>query len=278
MKLLGQRGTTPPRRNAKLSLLRLKKAVFYASAAIIVLGGGFYGWHTGAFARASLWARDKTLAVSAKAGFRVDQILVTGREHVPPAVLMAHLGVAEGEPIFSVSPDDAQKSLMDISWIKAARVTRRLPDSIVVELTERTPAALWQHQNDISVIAQDGRVLSADGRGAFANLPLVVGENAPAHLDAFLAMLHAEPLIARRLVSAVRIGHRRWDLHLKDGITVKLPEQNPELALSRLAKAAKDDGLLNKDITSIDLRLQNEIAIEPAGTTATPAQEKKKST
>jgi cell division protein FtsQ len=264
MKLFKKRGSKSPRRSTRLSVLRIRRTVMLCGTALLVLGGGFYGWHAGAFARADDWMHAKTLSATAAAGFRVNQILVTGRAHVAPAVLMAHLGVRQGEPIFAVPIDAAQKSLMEISWVKEASVTRRLPDAIIVDLTERAPAALWQYQNDISVIAQDGRVLSPEGKGAFQSLPLVVGENAPEDLPELLALLHAEPLVAQQLVSAVRIGQRRWDLHLKNDITVKLPEKDPELALSALVRSADNDGLLKKDIVSIDLRTPGEMVVEPA--------------
>ncbi|MBI1214469.1 MAG: FtsQ-type POTRA domain-containing protein [Alphaproteobacteria bacterium] len=264
MKLFSKRGSKTPRRSTRISMLRFRKIALAGGTALLVLGGGFYGWHSGAFVRAAGWTHDKALALSASAGFRVNQILVTGREHVPPDVLMARLDLKQGEPIFEVPIGDAQKSLTDISWVKSARVTRRLPDTIIVDLEERAPAALWQHQKEISVIDEDGRVLSSDGRGAFQSLPLVVGENAPEHLTGLLTLLHAEPLVAKELVSAVRVGQRRWDLHLKNDITVKLPEKNAELALSELARRAKRDDLLKKDVTSIDMRIPDEIVVRPA--------------
>jgi cell division protein FtsQ len=115
----------------------------------------------------------------------------------------------------------------------------------------------------MSLIDDEGRTLTSDNLDEFQSLPLVVGEDAPEHTADLLKLLGAEPSVADRIASAVRVGGRRWDLRLKNGMTVKLPEKDAELALSRLAKEEADRRLFNRQITSIDLRLPDEMVVEP---------------
>jgi cell division protein FtsQ len=263
MKLFRLREGSLSRRSARVWMLRFRKFGIIAAVAGIVLGGGVYGWKHGSFAKAGAWAHNEILSSTLSAGFKVNEVIVTGRVHIGRDDILKHLAVHQGAPIFGVSVDNAQKSLADISWVKDVRVTRRLPDKIIIDITERAPAALWQYQKKVSVIDVEGRTLTNDDVDAFQGLPLVVGEDAPLHTAELLTLLKAEPSVANEIASAVRVGGRRWDLRLKNGLSVKLPEHDTELALSRLAKEEEERHLFGKLITSIDLRIPDEMVIEP---------------
>ena len=61
-----------------------------------------------------------------------------------------HRAAAEGgtarPPQALVDVDAIRSRLLQFGWVKDARVSRRLPDTLVVDIVERTPAALWQNQ------------------------------------------------------------------------------------------------------------------------------------
>lgn len=273
MKFLNWRGAPLSRRNARVWALRLRKIAAVLAVIAVVGGTGYYGWTRLPFKVVSEWASEKTLSTTASAGFRVNEILVTGRKRISQDELLARLGVHYGDPIFGIDVDVAQEILSEISWVREVSVTRRLPDKLVVQLKERVPAALWQYQKKISLIDADGRTLSDRNLSEFQSLPLVVGEDAPQHVAQLLTWLAAEPEVQKQLQSAVRVGARRWDLRLKNGINVKLPEAEAELALRRLAE--ESDGLLTKNIVSIDLRLEGQVTVEPAANAAPPTEPKK---
>lgn len=249
------------RRNSRLWMIRLKKfgLAFAFLSALSALAA--YGWTGGFFSRTGDIVIGKTLSFTAALGFRVNEILVTGRDNIPQEELLTHLGIERNAPIFGVSLTQAQKDISEISWVKNVRVARRLPGEILVEIEERTPVALWQHQKKILAIDAEGKVLSGEGLGRYKSLPLVVGEGAPERVTEIITLLRAEPAISAVLSSAVRVGGRRWDLRLKNGITVKLPENDIELALSKLAAAQQNKGILSKNIDGIDLRLPEKMVV-----------------
>lgn len=262
MKLFGKRESPLSRRGMKLFMRRFSKLGIGLAALCLTGAGGGYAWHSGAAARAGDWLSARELTLSAGMGFKVNDILVTGRDRIPAADLLAHLQIDHNAPIFGISIAEAQKSIAEIPWVKDVAVTRRLPDKIVVDITERQPVALWQYQKKLSVIDETGRALSASNLDAYQKLPLIVGEDAPQHVQELLGLLKAEPDVASQLVSAARIGGRRWNLQLKNDITVKLPEQDVELALRELVAMAQDDHLLDKNIRTIDLRIPDQAVVE----------------
>lgn len=277
MKLFGKKNSAAHRdyrapsrrRNNRLLLLQLRKVVLLGSVVALIGGAGFSAWHNDTFKKCGNWLAAEALTRSAAAGFTVKDILVTGRKQIPVEDLLASLSVKQGMPLFGVNIAEAEKSLTGIPWVDNVVISRRLPDTIVVALQERTPVALWQHQKKIFLIDKDGAVLTADNLAAWQSLPLVVGEGAEKNVTQLLGLLQAEPVIAKELTAAVRVEERRWDLRLKNNITVKLPEQDTELALSRLAALEEKKNILGRNITSIDLRQPDRIMVTPGGTEKT---------
>ncbi len=264
------------RRHARLRWQTVRSSCM-ALVALGVIGGAVFMFS--AHATAAAWRGDLQQHWNRAAialGFEVREILVIGRQQISEDELLAHLGITTGTPIFSVDLDTAQKLIHEIKWIDEARVSRRLPDKIIVTLKERVPVALWQYQKKISLIDAEGHVIRDHDLDAYRHLPLVVGIDAPAHVGELARLMQAEPTLAADLASASRVGKRRWDLRLQNGLVIRLPEKNVELALSQLVRAARDEGLLDKDIQVIDLRLPEKLTVTPATVTTTTADTAKK--
>jgi cell division protein FtsQ len=216
---------------------------------------------------------------------RVAAITVQGRANTPEPLLRAALGVAVGDPILGFSVEGARSRIESLSWVEHVAVERRLPGTIVVDLVERRPFAIWQNAGKFQLIDRSGNVVENEDVSAFSDLPLVVGLDAPAHAAAMLDGLAAQPGIKSRVVAIVRVGERRWNLQLNNGITVMLPEGHEAVALARLAELQTDQGLLDRPLVFVDMRLPDRLAVRakpappaataPAGISpATPPPEK----
>jgi cell division protein FtsQ len=218
------------------------------------MGTGIWGAYSGVPQRWAFGAQQKIYKISAAHGFAIRNVLVQGRVNSDTDVLRGLINVTPGDPILAFDPNSARESLERISWVKTARVERRLPDTVFIRLTERKPLALWQNQGKLRLIDEDGVTLTDAGLQKFSSLPLVVGEGAPAHASEFLRLLAADQALAAKVEAATWVGGRRWDMTLKGGITVQLPPVDAGVALRRLTTAQAEEALLDKDITVIDLR------------------------
>ena len=206
-------------------------------------------------------AQTRLQQFAAVQGFAVQSILVEGRENTDPDVLRALVNIERGDSIFAFDPMEVKELIERISWVREAHVERRLPDTVYIGLVERKPLALWQNKGKIRLIDVDGVTLADSKLEKFAGLVILVGEDAPKHAPELLRLLHVEPVLKDRVEAATWVGERRWDLKTKNGISVKMPEGDLGLALHRLAKAQEEDGLLDKDIESVDLREPDRITI-----------------
>jgi cell division protein FtsQ len=240
---------------------RLRLASIIGGILVFVVWIGMWLQLSGAFGRAGDWVDYKTLQITAGMGFEVKNVLVEGREYSDAAALMAIINIDKGDPLFSFNPAEAKDLIEQMVWVKSARVERRLPDTIFIGIQERMPLALWQKDKQLSLIDEEGKVITTENLDRFKNLMLVMGEGAPEHARNLIETLSAEPVLQKRARMARWVDGRRWDLAISDTLTVKLPENDIGLALSRLAEAQEEDAILDKDIENIDLREPDRLVV-----------------
>jgi len=159
------------------------------------------------------------------------------------------------QPMVDVSA--IRDRLLQFGWVKDARVSRRLPDTLVIDVVERTPAALWQNQGQLALIDSDGVVLDRVPISRMPDLPLLIGPGANSHSRQLDRLMASVPTLKPQLASASWVGGRRWDLNFQSGETVALPEgdQLASAALQKFAKMDRSTGLLGRGILRFDLRI-----------------------
>jgi cell division protein FtsQ len=194
---------------------------------------------------------------------RVQKVVIEGRDSTPEPLLRAALGVSKGDPIFGFSVAQARQRIESLSWVEHVSVERLLPGTIVVALTERKPFAIWQHDGKFSLIGRDGQVVSGQNLAAWASLPLVVGDGAPKQAATMIDLLKGLPALQSHVMALVRVGDRRWNLDLKDGTTVMLPEGAEQAAINRLMELQAGHDLLDRPLAVIDMRLPDRLVLRP---------------
>ena len=225
---------------------------------LVVLAANRPGMQAGVLAG----LRARLHGMAAQAGLSVRQVVIEGRANTPEPLLRAAIGIARGDSIFGVSLNDARARVETLSWVASATVERRLPDRIVVHLVERRPFAIWQHLGKFRLIDRAGQVVDQEFSEA-RDLPLVVGAGAPAAAAALLDALSEHPALLARLVAAVRVGERRWNLRLNTGADILLPENAEAAAIARLMGLQQDQALLDRPLKAVDMRLPDRLIVRP---------------
>lgn len=149
-------------------------------------------------------------------------------------------------------------------WIREVRVHRRLPDTLVVEIDERVPAAVWQQDRQLQLIDNEGVTLQPVRADALPDLPLVVGPGAQHRIGALNALFEAVPALREPFAGATWVGGRRWDLRFKSGETLLLPEgdEAAAAALRRFAEVNARRGLLGGNFLRIDMRIDGRMIVQ----------------
>ncbi len=192
--------------------------------------------------------------VVADAGFGISEIHLAGNSRVPPETILAALGMNPGESIFAAKLAAARSRIMALDWIASADVVRRYPDSIFVTIVEKRPFALWQSPKGVAVVERAGGVITTLGVEKFARLPKLVGAGAPEAAADLIDTVMAHRAVAARVAAYEYVSQRRWNLILNDGVVVKLPETGWRKELDALEHLIVDAGILERDVTEIDLR------------------------
>ena len=207
------------------------------------------------------WLKDARDQAANAAGFRIAAISLAGPKEVSREEILTTAGVTGHASLLLLDVDAARLRLMANPWIADAAVFKLYPDRLQITITERQAFALWQQDGRVSVIATDGTVLEPFVEDRYRGLPLVVGKGAERQAKDFLAVVDRYPDIRSELRASVRVAERRWNLRLKNGIDVRLPESDVEQALDRLVRLDREKKLLSRDIVAVDLRLPDRVTV-----------------
>ena len=198
-----------------------------------------------------------------RAGFTVKRVEVVCIRHMDsaPVYRMALDQRSMAMPLVDVGA--IRQRLLRYGWVKDARVQRRLPDTLVIDIVERQPAALWQDREPLALIDADGVVIDRVSVTQMPDLPLLIGPGANLHERDLTRLLDAAPTLKPQLVSATWVGGRRWDLDLQTGETIALPEgaDAAKTALAKFADLDKSTGLLGRGLLRFDLRLTGKMIV-----------------
>jgi len=194
-------------------------------------------------------------------GLKVASVAVTGNHELSLEEVFAAAAMPATASLPFLDIAAVQARLKQVPLIAEASIRKFYPNRLQIEVTERSAFALWQQDGQVHVISADGTAIDALRDDRFIALPHVVGPGANKRVKEYVAILLEVPELADKVRAGTLVGERRWNIKLKNGVDVKLPEEEPARALARLADAERDSKILSKDILSVDLRLADRIIV-----------------
>jgi len=201
---------------------------------------------------------------SARNGLALTAVAIEGRVETPRADVLAAIGANRGGALLGLDIAAIRARLESLPWVVSAVVERHFPDRLSVTLQEAKPLALWQRDQQLYLVSREGKILATKDLGKYADLLIVVGEDAPRHAEELLTLLESQSDLRAHVQAAVFVGKRRWNLHMDNGVDIKLPETGAAEAWQTFADIERAQGLLEKDIRAVDLRLPDRIVVQQA--------------
>ena len=241
-----------------------KRSVRVAAAAAIfslALASSTWLWQSGRVTGATNAIFNSAAKFLANAGFRIDEVTLEGRHNESSAHIMQAIDITRGTPLLNIDLASIRARLEALPWIRVASVERDFPDALRIRIIERRPLALWQHMNKLVLVDDDGIVITSQKLERFPNLLVLVGKDAPVHATSLLNLLAREPELKQRVNAAVRVGDRRWNIRMDNGVYVRLPETEALAAWRRFARLERQHELLKQDLLSIDLRVPDQLIV-----------------
>src|SRR5664279_4193696 len=229
--------------------------ILLASAGLGIVKGGHVEELTSALS-------DTRNAIANSAGFRITTVAINGRKQLTQDEVLGIGGVNGRASLLFLDAAAVRDKLKGNPWIADATVLKLYPGQLQIDIVERSAFALWQQDGRLSVIADDGAVLEPYLSRRFLSLPLVVGKGAETRAKDFLALLARYPQVRAVTKATIFVGERRWNLRLKDGLDIRLPENDVGNALASLSRLDKEDRLFSRDIVAIDMRLPDRLTVQ----------------
>lgn len=248
--------------NPEYLIFLFKKIGIWVALVIAIFWFGSWFFLSDASNKTYQWAQNKIFSVSQSSGYKLENILVTGRNYTPASAIKSAINLEKGDALLSFTPKKAQNILLQENWIADVTVKRILPDTISVAITERIPMALWQKDKKLFLIDSNGNIITDQGLGGFKDLIILTGESAPQFAPTLITYFQAIPDIFYKIETASFISKRRWNVMLKNGTIIKLPEDDIPLALSSLEKLNAQDKILESNLDFIDVRDLKRITIK----------------
>lgn len=211
--------------------------------------------------RAQIIAEFHSLAVAK--GFIPKIIEINGRSQAKTEAITTIVEPYRGQSIFTINLDELRRQIIAIGWVEDAIITRILPNRLEINLIERQPIALLQTKAGHQLIDAKGVVIEQADVAAYSHLVVASGKGAAAKAKHILNILQSEPEIFTDVWAVQHISERRWDVYLRSGMTIKLPEQDPIIAWSRFAKLEQETHITRRDLAAIDLRIPGQLIVEP---------------
>jgi cell division protein FtsQ len=250
--LRGERG----RRSRQFrSEARIPRGLGMTLAAVLILlafaVGAVRGGQYAAFVKAEGGVGD---FVARQLGFGVKVVTISGIARLDEKEVLDIAGITPKSSVPFFDVDDARARLERAPLVETVGVRKFYPNRVVIDIVERGPVALWQRDGEVSIVAEDGAALDELKDARLNNLPFVVGAGANKRLKEYLGILDAAEELRPKIEAGVYVSERRWNLRMKSGLDVKLPENDPAAAMATLLKLERDGHILEKDILYLDLR------------------------
>jgi cell division protein FtsQ len=207
--------------------------------------------------------RDEFHELAIKQGFTPKIIEISGRDHTEKQAILDIIEPLKGSSILAIDLEDLRQQILTLGWIEDAVIIRTLPDQLKLHLKERRPIALMQTPSGHQLIDDTGMVITGADPAEFSHLLVVSGKGAETKAAVIIDILHSEPELFSDVWAVQHISERRWDVHMRSGLTIRLPEQDPVLAWSRLAKLEQETAITDRDLAAIDLRVPGQLIVEP---------------
>lgn len=261
-KVRAARARTGSALDGAMSWLPFSETQLHRAFLAVILGGAaVLAWVVAAMAGLPAMAVQQIATVASDAGFEVRRVDVRGVENLNELKIYERVLAERDRAMPLVDIHALREELLAIPWIKDARVSRQLPDTLVIDVVERKPHAVLRKPGRLVLIDAEGHELEPISAQRAKDRLIVAGPGAGKQMEALGRLLDAAPAIKPQVREAQWIGNRRWNLTFRTGQVLALPEGEKKSADALVAFARLDgtSRLLGGRVVAFDMRAADRI-------------------
>jgi|GEM_PF-117820 len=246
-----------------MAMLPISEAQLHKIFLVLILAAaGVLLWVVAGLAGVPSLAEQRAASLATQAGFAVRRVEVHGVKQLNELKVYERVLGSQGRQAMTrIDLEGIRQDLMTLSWVEDARISRQLPDTLIVDITERkAQAVLKQHNEDGSdsfvLIDATGHELQGISAGRVGGRLVLAGNGAEGQMATLESLLEAAPALRQQVAEAEWVGHRRWNLTFKSGQTLALPEGGAAgaKALQAFARMDGTNQLIGGKVLAFDMR------------------------
>jgi cell division protein FtsQ len=222
-------------------------------------------------------ATEQAAIIASDAGFKVSHLEVRGVNRMNELKIYERILGQNDRAMTTLDLGGLRDELNQLPWVKDARVSRKLPDTLVIDIVERSPHAVLRKPDRMVLIDETGAELEPIKKDRAKGMLVLAGPGVGQRVEDLSHLLEAAPALKPQVSEAEWVGNRRWNLTFKTGQVLVLPEGD-EKAASALLSFARMDGvnrLLGGKVAAFDMRAPDRIYMRVPGHADEVAEEKR---
>ena len=192
--------------------------------------------------------------------FDVKIIKIINNEKIKQDVIEEKLKKIYGQNIFFVKTSEIEKVTRNIIYLQSIEVKKKYPNTLIVKVFETSPLAILLKNSEYYILDSGANLIliNTDSVTNY-NYPHIFGKNSEKYFLNFLQLLKKNnfPIIDIKNYYYFQIG--RWDLQLKDGLLIRLPNNMIKNAIEKSVELLNKDDFKNYEV--IDLRINGRIIV-----------------
>jgi len=235
--------------------------------AIIIGGGVALAVVIASLAGVPALAEAQIAKAAADAGFAVRHVKVTGTNRMDEREVYALALAQRSRAMPDVDIAALRTQLLTLPWVRDARVSRQLPDTLAIDIVEREPHAVLARPDRLMLIDRSGVELAPIAEAKAKGMLRISGSGAPMQVAQLEQLLAAAPALQPQVKAAEWVGNRRWNLVFRTDQLLALPEGEVEAATA-LVQFARLDGqnrLIGGKVAAFDMRTPPRIYMRVPG-------------
>jgi cell division protein FtsQ len=220
---------------------------------------------------------NEVAVLAGHAGFKVKRVEVRGVNRMNELAIYEKVLGQRDQVMSRLDLAALRTDLLTLPWVKDARVSRQLPDTLVVDVVERSPHAVLRDSGHFVLIDETGHALEAVPNSRARGMLVLAGRGVEYQVGALDKLLETAPALKTQVADAEWVGNRRWNLTFKTGQVLALPEGDDESAAALLNFARMDgvDRLLGGKVAAFDMRVPERVYLRIPGHSEAVAAEAK---
>ena len=196
-------------------------------------------------------------------GYSFTKVNINKLINIKPEEIEKYFTKYYGNSIFLIPIKEISKNLHQNKWIKDFTIKNDYKNTINVNIVESIPIGIYFNGEDNLLFDKNGEVIDSlnSNYNLYFDLIIFEGNNSLFNANTFLNSLPL--LFQNEIKKAIFINNRRWDVKLRNGINIKLAENNILDSFNNYDKFYKN--ISNQELTEIemiDLRIPKQIIVK----------------